>query len=317
MERLLITGANGFVGSALCRPLQTKGRPLRGSVRSLNCRIPDGVEATAVGNIDGSTDWSACLAGVDAVVHCAARVHILREDAPDPLSAFRRVNVEGSVALARQALAAGVRRFVYLSSIGAAEAEKDPEGASAYQLSKLEAESELRSLSAGTAMSLIILRPPLVYGPGAPGNFQRLARLIATGLPLPLAAIDNRRSLLFIGNLTTAIEAALTTEAIPDGPLALSDSEAVSTPDLVRRMARASGMAPRLWPCPVWLLRLAGRILGKQATVEALTASLTIDNEPARKALGWTPPYSVEEGMAACFVKTVNGPKRPVPTAKR
>ena len=315
MKGVLITGANGFIGAALCRHLQARAWALCGSVRSADRQAPNGIATIAVGPIGSTTDWSACLAGMGAVVHCAARVHILREAAPDPLAAFRAVNVEGSITLARQALAAGIRRFVFLSSIGAAEAESDPEGASAYQLSKLEAETALRSICAGSAMSLIILRPPLVYGPGAPGNFRRLARLIASGLPLPLAAIDNRRSLLFIGNLTAAIEAALTVEVVPDMPLALCDGDSISTPDLVRLMARASHKTPRLWPCPLWLLQLAGRISGKQAAVDALTASLAIDNDPACKALGWSPTYSLEEGITASFTEAAAGSKGQIPTA--
>lgn len=300
MARVLVTGANGFAGAAICRHLLGQGWTLRGSVRSGAAAVPEGVEKVVVGEIDETTDWSAALAGVDAVVHCAARVHVLQETAADPLAAFRRVNVGSSRALAAQAAAAGVRHFVFLSSIGAAAAERDPTQANPYQLSKLEAEAALRQ-AAGGAMVLVMLRPPLIYGPGAPGNFRRLARLVAAGRPLPLAAIDNRRSLLFVGNLAGAVEAALGCEASPERPLALCDGEDLSTPELARRIGRACGRPARLFPLPLLLLKWAGSLLGRGAAVSALTGSLTIDNGPIRKSLGWSPAFGVEEGLAMTF----------------
>lgn len=301
MARVLVTGANGFAGAAICRHLLAEGWQLRGAVRRAGATLPDGVEKVVVGEVDGTTDWAPALDGVAGVVHCAARVHVLREAASDPLAAFRRVNVEGSRNLAAQAAAAGVRRFVFLSSIGAAVAEDSPGRANPYQQSKLEAEAALRDLCAGTDMNLVMLRPPLIYGPGAPGNFRRLAGLIAAGRPLPLAAIGNRRSLLYVGNLAGAVGAALRCERSPAAPLALSDGEDLSTPELARRIGRACGRPARLFPLPAALLRLAGRLLGRAAAVEALTGSLTIDNGPIRKSLGWSPAFSVEEGLTMTF----------------
>ena len=185
MTRVLVTGANGFAGAAICRHLLAQGWAVRGSVRSAGTAVPEGVEKAVTGEIDGATDWTAALEGVDAVVHCAARVHVLHETAEDPLAAFRRVNVAGTRQLARQAVAAGVGHFVFLSSIGAAEAERAPTKANTYQVSKLEAEAALREAAAAGAMKLVMLRPPLIYGPGAPGNFQRLAGWIAAGRPRP------------------------------------------------------------------------------------------------------------------------------------
>jgi len=231
-------------------------------------------------------------------VHCAARVHVLHETAADPLAAFRQVNVAGSRRLAGQAAAAGVRHFVFLSSIGAAEAERDPARANPYQTSKLEAETALREVAGRQGMTLVTLRPPLVYGPGAPGNFRRLARLITAGRPLPLAAIRNRRSLLFVGNLADAVEAALRIDVAPEGPLALCDGEDLSTPELARRLGQACGRPARLFPVPAVLLRLAGHLLGRAAAVEALTGSLTVDNGPIGEVLGWQPAFSVDEGLA-------------------
>lgn len=301
MARVLVTGANGFAGAAICRHLLARGWSVRGAVRRPAAAVPDGVEPTLVGPLDDSTDWQAALAGAEAVVHCAARVHVLRETEADPLAAFRRVNVAASRHLAQQARAAGVGRFVFLSSVGAAIAEADPDGASPYQLSKLEAEQALREAAAGSAMLLVMLRPPLIYGPGAPGNFARLARLVAAGRPLPLASLANRRSLLFVGNLAEAVEAALACTAPPAAPLPLCDGEDLSTAELARRMGRACGRPARLLPCPPGLLRLVGRLLGRSAAVEALTSSLTVSNAEITQALGWTPAHSLDRGLALTF----------------
>ncbi len=301
MARVLVTGANGFAGAAVCRHLSACGWQIRGSLRSATATVPEGVEKFVVGEIDETTDWTAALADVDAVVHCAARVHVLQETAADPLAAFRRVNVAGSRNLATQAAAAGVRHFVFLSSIGAAVAERQPASASPYQQSKLEAEAALREATAQSSMVLVMLRPPLIYGPGAPGNFRRLARLIAAGRPLPLAAIANKRSLLFVGNLAGAVEAALGCQATPEKPLALCDGEDLSTPELARRIGRACGRPARLFALPVFVLKWAGRLLGRGGAVAALTGSLTVDNGPIRKSLGWSPAFGVEEGLAMTF----------------
>lgn len=299
MGRVLVTGANGFAGAAICRHLLAHGWTVRGSLRSAEAAVPEGVEKVVSGEVGGATDWSAALAGVEAVVHCAARVHVLRETAADPLAAFREVNVAGSRALAAQAAAAGVRHFVFLSSIGAAVAERQSEIASPYQQSKLEAEAALRAAAGG--MVLVMLRPPLIYGPGAPGNFRRLARLVAAGRPLPLAAVANQRSLLFVGNLAGAVEAALGCEAAPEIPLALCDGEDLSTAELARCIGRACGRPARLFPLPVFLLSWAGSLLGRGGAVAALTGSLTVDNGPIRKSLGWSPAFGVEEGLAMTF----------------
>lgn len=301
MARVLVTGANGFVGAAVCHHLQARGWSVRGSLRRADTVLPAGVETVVTGSIDGDSDWTAALADVDAVVHCAARVHVLQENDSDPQAAFQRVNVASSRRLAEQAVAAGVRHFVFLSSIGAAQAERDPSGATPYQHSKLEAEAALCAAAAGSAMTLVMLRPPLIYGPRAPGNFARLARLVASGWPLPLAGIDNRRSLLYVGNLATAVEAALSSAESPDGPLALADGEDISTPELVRRIGRACGRPARLFYFPVSVLRGVARLFGREAAVTALTATLTIDNTRIGETLGWSPGYSVDEGLAATF----------------
>ncbi|GAB4352977.1 MAG: SDR family oxidoreductase [Kiloniellaceae bacterium] len=298
MARVLVTGANGFAGRAICRRLRAQGWQVRGSVRSAEAAVADDIEKVVTGDIGADTDWRPALAEVDAVVHCAARVHVLRETAGDPMAAYREVNVAGSRRLAEQAVAAGLRRFVFLSSIGAAVAAAAPARATPYQRSKLEAEAALRAATAGSATRLVMLRPPLVYGPGAPGNFARLLRLIRAGRPLPLGCVDNRRSVLFIGNLADAVAAALQVESAAAEPLALADAEAVSTAELARRIGRACGRPARLLPVPVFLLRLAGTLAGRGATVDALTGDLTIDNAAIQEALGWAPPFTLDQGLA-------------------
>lgn len=307
MKRVLVTGANGFVGGALCRHLQGCGRKVRGAVRRNRSQVPREVETLAVGDIDGTTDWQSCLNGVDSVVHCAARVHVMKEIASDPQAAFRRVNVDASRRLAEQAVEAGVGHFCFLSSIGATLAATDARRSSPYQQSKLDAEIALQDIARNSGMTLVILRPPLVYGDGAPGNFQRLAALIATGWPLPLASLANRRSMLFVGNLAGAVEAALRCEASPATALELSDGEDLSTAELARRIGRACGRPARLFPVPPTLLRLAGRLLGRGAAVESLTGTLTINNTAVHESLGWSPNFTMNEGLAATFADRQQG----------
>ena len=299
--RVLVTGANGFAGRALCNHLQARGWTVRGSLRRQATNLPAGVEAAFTGDIDARTDWSPWLDGVGAVVHCAARVHVLKETAGEPLSAFRSVNVDASGRLAEQAAEAGVRRFVFLSSIGARVAAADAGKATPYQRSKLEAETLLQEINRRHGMVLVILRPPLIYGRDAPGNFRRLAALIAAGWPLPLSGLANRRSLLFVGNLAGAVEAALRCEVSPATPLELSDGDDLSTAALARRIGESCGRPARLFPLPTALLHLAGRLLGRSATVAALTEDLTIDNAAIRDTLGWSPEFTLDEGFAASF----------------
>ena len=304
MPRVLVTGANGFAGAAVCRHLMQRGWTLRGSVRHSDAMVPQDVEQVVSGPLDGETDWRAALQDVEAVVHCAARVHVLRETAPDPLTAFRVVNVSASRRLAAQAAAAGVRRFVFLSSVGAAVAEAELNHATPYQRSKLEAEQALQEAVTGSAMVLVMLRPPLVYGPGAPGNFAQLARLVAAGWPLPLASLTNRRAQLFVGNLAGAVEAALACTTSPPAALPLCDGEDLSAAELARRIGRACGRPARLLPCPPALLRLAGRWLGRSAAVAALTRSLPVSNAEITAALGWEPSYSIDQGLDLTFSET-------------
>lgn len=248
------------------------------------------------------------LQGVDCVVHLAARAHVLDENGTDPLADYRRINVEATRNLAQQAATTGVRRFVFLSSIkvnGETTDERPfnrddtPQPLDAYGISKREAEDALRRIGADTGMEIVILRPPLVYGPGVKGNFLRLLRAVAHGMPLPLDSINNRRSLVYIGNLVDAIISCMDVPAAAGKTYLVSDGEDVSTPALVRKLAAALGTPPRLLPCPPALLHFGAALLSKRATVMRLTGSLTVDSSALRQELGWQPRYSLDQGLNA------------------
>ena len=242
-----------------------------------------------------------------AVVHLAARVHVMRDEASDPLAKFREVNTEGTLNLARQAAQAGVKRFVFVSSIkvngegrDAAYRETDsPAPEDTYAISKWEAEQGLQQISQETGLEVVILRPPLVYGPGVKANFRRLLDTVARGWPLPLGAIRNRRSLLYLGNFVDAIRVCVEHPAAAGKTFLVDDGQPVSTPDLIRAVAHAMGRPARLLAVPVDALEFAGALLGKQAAVARLTGSLWVDSSLIRTRLGWTPPYSMAAGLAA------------------
>lgn len=305
--KVMVTGANGFIGTALAMTLEREGWQVTRAVRQA-ARPTD----VAVGDIGMNTDWRPALSGAQAVVHLAARVHVMNGDnTPGALDECRRVNALGAFTLARQAAASGIRRFVFMSTAkvhgeGRAVAYREtdapaPEGA--YAVSKWEAERGLREIAAATGMELVILRPPLVYGPGVGANFRRLMRLAASGLPLPFAAIDNRRSLVFTGNLTDAVRQCLTHERAAGKTYLLSDGEDVSTPELFRRMARAMGTACRLFPVPAGWLALAARGLGRQEDAARLLGSLTVDGAAMRRDLHWSPPFGLDRALAATAEK--------------
>lgn len=297
---ILVTGAKGFVGRHLCRALGERGYKVRGTLRADPPPPAGGIEYMASGDIGPETDWRPCLGGVEAVVHAAARVHVPRGREADPMATYRRVNVAASLRLARQCAEAGVRRFVFLSSIKAGKADRAPDRAP-YGISKLEAEGALAALARETGLELVILRPPLVYGPDAAANFALLARAVAKGLPLPLGSIRNRRSFIYVGNLCSAILACLEHPEAPGGVFELSDGPPVSTPDFVRALGRALGRPARLLPCPPPLLRALGRAVGWGPAAESLTRDLVAEDGPIRTRLGWRAPLSMEEALAATF----------------
>jgi nucleoside-diphosphate-sugar epimerase len=312
----LVTGAGGFVGKSLCAALSMRGSVVRVALRSMQKRSDD-FDDVVVGAIDAETDWSAALNGVATVVHLAARVHVMKEVAEDPLIEFRRVNVEGSLNLARQAVAAGVRRFVFISSVkvngeisqpGRPFTEADtPNPQDAYGQSKHEAEQGLRLIAADTGMEVVIIRPPLVYGPGVKANFAALMRAVQRGWPLPLGAVHNQRSLVALDNLVDFIVTCITHPRAANQTFLVSDGQDLSTTELIRGVARAAGVPARLLPVPVWALQAGARLLGKGEAVQRLCGNLQVDISKARELLGWLPPVSVEEGLRRAMRDGVHG----------
>jgi nucleoside-diphosphate-sugar epimerase len=302
-DTVLVTGANGFIGRALCDVLAASGRRVRKAVR---IRVPGLPDAVAVDDIGPDTDWRTALEGVSGVVHLAARTHVLRETATDPLAAYRKINVSGTERLARSAAASGIRRLVIVSSVkvsGERTEERPftedgaPRPEDAYGVSKWEAEQSLSRIAAETGLEVVALRPPLVYGPGVKGNFLRLMNLVARGVPLPLGAVDNRRSLIYTGNLAGAIVKALDAPQAAGRTYLVSDGEDVSTPDLVRGLARALGVKPRLLSLPLSALDLGARLAGRRAEFVRLTSSLQVDSSRIRRELDWRPPFTLAQGL--------------------
>lgn len=319
MRRVLVTGASGFVGRALCAELLRHGHAVRAALRRVedSTRLAlEGVESIAVGAIDATTDWHSALAGCETVVHLAARVHVMRDKIADPLTVFREVNVEGTLNLAHQAAKAGVRRFVYLSSIkvngeqtlpGRPFTEQDvPAPLDPYGISKCEAEEGLRKLAQQTGMEVVIIRPPLVYGPGVKANFFNMMRWLHKGVPLPFGAINNRRSLVALDNLIDFIVTCLGRPAAANQIFLVSDGEDLSTTELLRRMAAAINVPARLLPLPQKLLEMGFSMLGKGDLARRLCGSLQVDITKACTMLDWKPLISVDEGLrrtAECFLR--------------
>lgn len=300
---ILVTGANGFVGRAVCDALAASGRAFRACVRAPQSDVPG---AVAVGDVGPDTDWRIALQGVSSVVQLVSRTHVLRETAPDSLSAYRRINVQGTLRLAQEAARSGVRRLVFMSSIkvnGESTTRPFTEGdpprpEDAYGVSKREAEDALARVAADSGLEVVVLRPPLVYGPGVKGNFLGLMNWVARGLPLPLASIDNRRSLIHVGNLADAVVKACSAAQAAGQLYLMADGEDVSTPGLARALARALGVQPRLLPCPPLLLRIGAALTGRQGEISRLTGSLQVDCTKLRRELQWQPPFTLEQGLA-------------------
>lgn len=306
--RVLLTGASGFVGGALLPALGSRGMAVRPVFRSA-AQAAATADAVMVPGLDADTDWAAALQGIDVVIHAAARAHIMRDEALDPLMEYRLVNVQGTLNLARQAARAGVRRLVFISSVkvngesslpGKAFAADDPPAPEdAYGTSKAEAEAELWRAARATGMELTIIRPVLVYGPGVKGNFLSMLRWVQRGVPLPLGAVTgNRRSLVALDNLVDLICTCIEHPGAANQVFLASDGEDLSTADLLMRIGTALGRPARLLPVPVALLRLGARMLGRQAVAQRLLGSLQVDITKNQDLLGWRPPLSVEQGLA-------------------
>ena len=305
-SRVLVTGANGLIGRALVAGLLRRRTTVTAAVRR-EAAFPPGVSVVRFGDLGPETDWREALAGCDVVVHLAARVHVMRDDVADPLTAYRGVNVAGTLALARQAAAAGAKRFIFVSSVkvngegtqpGRPFRETDvPAPVDPYGVSKLEAEQALLALAASTGIEVVVIRSPLVYGPGVRANFAALMRAVARGVPLPLGAVNNRRSLVAIDNLVDLIDTCVEHPAAANEIFFVSDGEDLSTPELVRRLAHAMGRPARLFPMPASVLMAGAMLLGKREVAQRLLGSLQVDISKARSLLGWTPPVNVDEGL--------------------
>ncbi len=304
--RILVTGATGFVGRALCVEALARGFGVRGATRNGD-PITRAVESVKVGAVDADTDWTAALRETDVVVHLAARVHVMRDEASDPLAEFRRVNTAGTAHLAQSAAAAGAKRLVYVSSIKV-NGEETPDGRcyseldapapqDPYGVSKWEAEQALGRIAQETGLQVTIVRPPLVYGAGVKGNFAQMMRVVARGAPLPFASVRNRRDLLYLGNLVDALLVCATHPAAAGQTFLLCDGEAVATADLLRRLALALGAPNRQFACPPALLKWAAGLAGKSAQIERLLGSLQVDNSKIRRELNWQPPFSLSQGL--------------------
>lgn len=313
---ILVTGGTGFVGSAVLARLDADGTvPVRAAVRSAGARIAPGIDKVVVGPLAGDTDWHAALAGVSALVHCAARVHVMDDTAADPLEEFRRINVQGTLALARQAAAAGVKRFVFVSSIKVNgemtaagkpfTADDAPAPADAYGVSKMEAEQALRALERQSGMQVVIIRPPLVYGKAVKANFAAMMRWLARGIPLPLGAIHNRRSLVALDNLVDLIVTCVRHPQAAGQTFLVSDGQDPSTTELLQRMGRAMGRPARLIPVPAACLTLGASLLGKRAVAQRLCGSLQVDIGKTRRLLDWTPPLTLDQGLKEAAKGTV------------
>lgn len=308
--KIMLTGANGFIGKALVKALLQGGNELTTVVRSvkgivnssaLTVQLVDSFEKSVLNTLDFSD--------VGCIVHLAARAHVLSDNSSDPLSAFRKVNTEATLELASLAAAAGVKRFIFLSSIGVNgissavpfRFDDRPAPVEDYALSKMEAEIGLRHITAETGIEVVNIRPPLVYGADAPGNFGSLLKLVQKNLPLPLGAIVNKRSLVALDNLVDLIVTCITHPNAANQTFLVSDDKDISTTELLKLLIIAAGHKPRLLPVPVNWLQFAAKLTGKQAVISRLCGDLQLDISHTKATLGWVPPLSVEEGIKRCF----------------
>ena len=308
---VLITGASGFVGSALCINLQSSEWRILGAVRKQNQAKPNPkitYKEVVTGDISVETNWLESLRDVTHIVHLAARVHVMHDRSGDPIAEFRRINVDATVNLAKQAASVGVKRFIYLSSIKvngeftknghSFTADDMPAPEDPYGISKLEAEEALHQIAYETGMDVVIIRPPLVYGPGVKANFESMMRWLKRGVPLPLGALtQNKRNMVALGNLVDLITVCLNHPAAANQIFLVSDGEDLSTADLLQRTAAALGLNARLFFVPPLLLKLLAKLVGKEAVYQRLCGSLQIDMTKTQQLLHWKPPLSVEKGL--------------------
>jgi nucleoside-diphosphate-sugar epimerase len=308
MSKILITGVTGFVGQAVCKRLRLDGiHVLAGTTRQPDSDAgPELVPLYHVPEIGPETDWTQAVSGAEIVIHLAARVHIMKEQSSNPFTVFSRVNSEGTKALAEQAAEAGVKRFVFISTVKVAGETSPNTGFTEmdlarpeddYSTSKWHAEQALADIAKTTEMEIVILRPPLVYGPGVKGNFNSLFKVVRAGIILPLGSIQNKRSLLFVGNLADAIASVVVHPDAGNQTFFVSDAENISTPELIQRISGSLGKKTCVRNFPLSLLKIGGFLIGKSNTINRLIRTLTIDINHIRTHLGWQPPFTMEEGL--------------------
>ena len=307
MKRIMVTGGSGFVGRTLLERLHQDGYGLIAPSRTPLAQAPAGVVNPLVTGLAADVDWSASLEGAAVVIHSAARVHVMNDTADDPLVEFRKANVEGTLSLARQAAAAGVQRFIFISSIKVNgegtelghpyRADDMPDPQDPYGVSKMEAEQGLRVLASQTGMEVVIIRPVLVYGPGVKANFRSMMSWLRKGIPLPLGATGNKRSLVAVDNLVDLIATCIDHPAAANQTFLVSDGEDLSTTQLLQRMGNALGRPARLLPVPASLLQAGAAMLGRRAIAQRLCGSLQVDIGKTRELLAWAPPVSVDNAL--------------------
>jgi nucleoside-diphosphate-sugar epimerase len=320
-KKILVTGATGFLGSALVQRICTFSEAsVVAPLRNINCNLPSQVEKTCISNIDNTTDWSASLAKVDTVIHSAARVHVMHESAKQSIDKFRTVNVDGTLHLANQAVVAGVKRFIFISSIkvnGESTAvghpffaDDAPGPLDAYGISKYEAEQQLLQIAKTGAMEVVIIRPVLIYGPGVGANFQQMLRWLSKGIPLPFGAVINQRSLVSVENVVDLITICIDHPRAANQVFLVSDGEDVSTTQLMQRLVVHLKVKTWLVPIPSKLLIGLAGLLGRRAVAQRLFGSLQVDIGKNRELLGWHPPVTLDEGLKATAVHFLETRKR-------
>ena len=305
--KILITGANGFIGRALSGHLVSSAKySVVGTYRRPSTDVPSDIQMFSTGEVDGNTDWNRALQGVDTVIHLAARAHVLNAGSEDPVTEFERINVEGAINLAKQSIKAGVRRFIFISSIGVNGAEThksaftendEPRPHADYARSKLKAERELAELLAGESMELTVIRPPLVYAAEAPGNFNRLLKLIASGLPLPFAAVKNKRSMIALDNLVDFVELCIEHPLAANELCLVSDGDDFSISEIIKLLASGMKRKERLFSLPDPVLRSVASALGKRSLYTQLCRSLVVDTAKSKTLLNWVPAKKTDEAL--------------------
>lgn len=310
MTNVMLTGATGFLGQHICSNVYLEQQILLTAVYRFE-KPSNSDNSIMISSLDEDTDWEEALKGQDVVIHAAARAHIMKDESLDPLSEYRKVNVDGTLNLAKQAAKYGVKRFIYISSIKVNgestqpgkpfRFDDTPSPEDPYGVSKAEAEAELLKIGSEAGMEIVIIRPPLVYGKGVKGNFSSLLKLTPKRLPLPLGCINNQRSMVFVQNLVDLIVTCIDHPGAANQVFLVSDDEDVSTSDLLWRLGLAANRPANLINVPVGFLKFCARMLGKEAAVARLTGSLQVDIIHTKDTLGWKPPYTVDEGLKSCF----------------